>query len=154
MMKAAALRSSTPRRRNIAQAPSVTGRYFEFEAAHSVFFALHNRWHAAEQIEPVVADAAGNCLRPGPQFSRAWLRRFEASAAKCRTICKELIATPAASLAEIQLKLRVVSWLNCDAGYETLEELDHRMPAAIEETEAATVLANLQADLFRLTQAN
>ena len=124
-----------PRSRKAALAQSITELYKSFEAAHADFSARDRQYKAA----------------PEDNFGPAW--RLERSITKCSRIGRQLIQTPAASIAEIQLKLRVVSWLHAEADYETLEELDHHMPT-VEETEASAVLAGVQADLFRLTQAH
>jgi hypothetical protein len=137
MMQAAALRATTRSPRS-APARSVTELYNDFEAAHAVFFRLDREYDAA----------------PADNFGPAWHKRFEAATHRCSRIGRQLLRTPATSLAEIILKLRTTAWMHCDADYDKLEDLDHRMPQEIEETEAASVLASVQADLVRLTEAH
>jgi hypothetical protein len=115
---------------------SVTTRYAEFETAHAIFYKLN---------QMVNSEAPGH-------FDTAWHEKFQGKITKCHKAATRVIKTPAASIAEILLKLRCVAWGHIDAEYETLDELDHMMPS-IEESEASFVLAGIQADLLRLSAA-
>jgi hypothetical protein len=137
MMQGAALRTSA-RSPSPASAPSITELYRDFEKAHA---AHRGAWAELGEADLNV---------PTPK-----LRKFERLASKSRKVADAIIATPASGLAEILLKLRVVAWAHTGTDeYSTIEDFDHMMPVAVEESEATRVLAGIQADLLRIAKAH
>jgi hypothetical protein len=140
---------------------SITELYLEFEAAHAVFARMEKRLTQVlleaglgrEQIDALDPFEAGPILTAATKkLEGAWERRFEAITKKCNRITRELVTTPATSLAEVKLKLRIVNWEHRDLSpYGTLEQFDKWTAKEVEETHAAQILGSLQADLLRIT---
>jgi len=135
MMQATALRATTRKPRSAAPARSLTELYKDFATAHS-------QLQAADQA---LEGTDLNAMTPQ-------MVRFERLGARCQKLAQRVLEAPALSTREILLKLRVVAWAHADQNC-SLEQYDHAMPAAIEETEAAKVLAGVQADLLRIGAA-
>jgi hypothetical protein len=116
--------------------PPIETLYGEFETAHAVY--------VRQSLELDAAGAGG--------LDSAWHKRFERSVKKCNKISGQLVRTPATSVAEIRLKLRIVAWRHADApDCPSLEQFDEwKHTSAVEESEATRVLAGLHADLNRL----
>ena len=110
---------------------SITDLYAEFEKAHAIFSKLNQD-----------CDTSGDASH----------ERLERAVSRCNRISNQLVRTSAMSIAEILLKLRIVGWQHqldrCDISLEQFDEWKHT--SAVEETEAARVLAGLHADLRRL----
>lgn len=108
-------------------APSITELYAQFD-----------RKHAAMRAVP-----------PDKENEMRFARAMDA----CSRIARKILATPAASDAELLLKLRVGIWNTAEFTYKTLPELDHievprRYPAP-----ALALIAALQRDLTRMCSA-
>jgi len=118
--------------------PTITALYSEFEAAHIAFFSYQQELDSAQ---------------PDCNFDSSWHRKFQRTVGVCNKIALRLSRTPATTLQEIMLKLRVVAWLESDIKYDTLEDLDRwraRWKPAPETEEALHILAELQEDLHRV----
>jgi hypothetical protein len=129
---------------------SITKLYAEFKKAHAIFFRLNQQYKAAPEVRAIVAGTATT-----DNFSKAWHKRFEAIVHNCNRIANELVQSPATSSDEVKLKFRIINWKNSrPRSYRNLEQFDKWSTDVVEETEAANVLASLQADFMRISAAN
>lgn len=136
-------RSAPPVQRSKPQR-SITALYTEFEAAHQKF---RKAWATLQTVGDLNVDGPEN-----KSFSRA--------CTKSNKIANQLVRTPAASMGEIMLKLRVVAWQEADISLEDsrlcstrpLEDFDQwlaRGKPGPDRERAVHILAELQADLRR-----
>jgi hypothetical protein len=120
MMQAAVRK---PRERATTAGPSITDLYQEFEPAHAAYRAM--------------PDSAAN-------------KPFDRAVAKACRVADQIVKTPAKTVDEMILKLRIAVWDVGDCKYESLEELDRWTPAPSTKGAEYKAIASLQWDLQRL----
>lgn len=152
---------SAPAPKSSANHRSITDLYQKFEAAHAAFFEMNQRYGALleeaglgrEQLDELDAlEAAPKLNAIVAVLGPAWHKRFDRVTNKCNKIARQIVGTPAQSLAEIVLKLRIVAWEHRSGDHNvTLERSDDwTYTTAVEEIQAARILAGLHTDLRRL----